>query len=734
MSTPFHDVSRARFTWVLVGGFWACFVATVQPVFAQRTEGCPIAKSDYGTVVQRTFTDSKGRKAQVFFSLPAKYDPAVPSGMLMYFHGNDLDPDDTYQPPFYEFQDRADAHGLIAAALKSIDRRTNADGTISREWRDADGRLLEELLRSDIGGCFKLDRTRIYLEGASQGACFLSANLAEFLPSDFQGGVIGLCGCWGTATFNHPVDIPTLRSRWKVFVENTTGDFLHDQGVMGLDIYKYNYGADVRADLDRAGGHCVDMRANAAAALNWMIDGTAYADPDANQPHWQALDTTFNPLIDVAYDTKNARFVIAVQRPDVSAEVRNEIEKARRERFVDDVKGFLDWLVATYPQYKTPPVQILTSSDYGATIAQIARRDVIGTTDSLWDMTVAPDGSILLMVGLGLSKVNEATKTIDPFAFPKMLIYGLDRDDAGNLFAHGAVIKLQRSRDSGATWTELAVPVRNNNTQWTVTTGGGRLTVIGSDGQVYSSADGGDTFSKAALPTGTTLDFASYGKNLYAVMDDNTLRVSQDAGTTWRTATVPTGIARAVEMMPNGDVVLAAGAVANDVGLSYRSKDAGQTWNRERGAHSDAIMEFVGGKTGEAMMVTTRGILRYSSGPSLTLGTPLPPLTGGRATGGNTGGGGAGGAGGLGGAGSGGTVAGHGGSAGGSGGTTGANSGDGSGTKSGGSRGGCGCDLSGQSGGVSSAVALLVALGLVLRRRRREASLAARLDGRTVRE
>jgi MYXO-CTERM domain-containing protein len=215
-------------------------------------------------------------------------------------------------------------------------------------------------------------------------------------------------------------------------------------------------------------------------------------------------------------------------------------------------------------------------------------------------------------------------------------------------------------------------------------------------------------------------DFASYGPNMYAVMSDSTLRVSQNAGMAWRTATVPGGVARAVEVMPNGDVILAVGAVANDVGPAYRSKDAGQTWTRERGAHSDARMEFVGGKTGEAMMVTTRGILRYSSGALLDTGTPLPPLVGGGATGGNAGGGGtSGGSGGPGGA----TGTGTGGHAGG-GGASGAGTGGGPGVQAGGSSGGCGCAISPSPGfvGALQVVGPAVVLGLMLgavRRRRR---------------
>ena len=111
---------------------------------------------------------------------------------------------------------------MIAAGLKSIGTRVNTDSSVSREWVNADSRLLSELLLSDLGGCFKLDRTRVYLEGASQGTCFLSAALSNFLWRDFKGGVIGLCGCWGTGEFDYPVSPPALRSGFKVLVENTT--------------------------------------------------------------------------------------------------------------------------------------------------------------------------------------------------------------------------------------------------------------------------------------------------------------------------------------------------------------------------------------------------------------------------------------------------------------------------------------------------------------------------------
>ncbi|MGH8430991.1 MAG: hypothetical protein ACREUF_11360, partial [Solimonas sp.] len=97
----------------------------------------------------------------------------------------------------------------------------------------------------------------------------------------------------------YPVSVPALRSRFKVLVENTTEDFLYDMGVMGLDIYKYNFGLDVRGDLGRTGPHCGASRVNASAALDWMTKGTSYPDPDANQPHWQMLDTRHNGLEDI---------------------------------------------------------------------------------------------------------------------------------------------------------------------------------------------------------------------------------------------------------------------------------------------------------------------------------------------------------------------------------------------------------------------------------------------------
>jgi hypothetical protein len=609
---------------IMAGAAW---LASSEIALAQSTDGCPIAVSDYGREVARPFTDSHGRRTQIFFHLPVGHDPTKPTGILMYFHGNDLDPNDSYVAPLELVQDRADAHGLIAAGLKSIGTRTNPDGTVVREWLNTDSRLLDELLLSDFGGCFKIDRSRVYLEGASEGTCFLAAALSDWLWRDFQGGVLGLCGCWGTGDYDYPVDVPTLRSRFKVLVENTTLDFLYDQGVMGLDIYKYNFGLDVRADLDRPGTHCQESRVNAAAALDWMTKSTTYSDPDANRPHWQFLDTQHNGLEDVDYDATKGRFVLAVQRPDLGADVLEHIEQVRGSMFAGDPQGFLDWRIANYPEYAVPPVLILTTSDYGANVIKVGRRESTGG-ENLADLVVAPDGSILVSTTLGVRKVNESTKTLDMFAFDGKLVYGLDRDDSGNLFAHGALIHLQRSRDSGVTWTELAVPVKNQFNQWTVGYGGGYLTVIGSDGQVYSSQNAGDAFQAAPLPAGTVVDFANHGPTFFAVMADQSLQVSRNAGTSWQAATLPGGAARAVFVMPNGDALIAAAPAAYGVGLVYRSKDAGQSWVRERGAHDDARMEFASGPGDQAMMVTTRGIFRHSTGALLDLGNALPPIGG----------------------------------------------------------------------------------------------------------
>jgi len=194
------------------------------------------------------------------------------------------------------------------------------------------------------------------------------------------------------------------------------------------------------------------------------------------------------------------------------------------------------------------------------------------------------------------------------------------------------------STRSGVTWSELTVPVENQYNDWTVHCAGGALAVIGSDGQVHVSTDSGDTFTPAPLPVGTLVDFANHGQNLYAVMDDGVLQVSPDGGSTWEAASTPSP-ARAIEALPNGDVILSGEAVAIDVGLVHRSSDRGQTWTRERGAHNDARMAFAFGMGDERMMVTTRGTFRYSTGAPLDIGVEPPPLggSGGTPTGGNGG-------------------------------------------------------------------------------------------------
>jgi MYXO-CTERM domain-containing protein len=725
-----------------VGGFmafwtrvvvWGCFVgvqglAGSRIAWAQQTEGCPLAASEYGYDVEKIFTDSQGRSTDLFLHMPPGHDPNVATGILMYFHGNDIDPDDSYVAPLYELQERADAHGLIALGVKSIGTTINeSDGTVRREFVEADSLLLRELLSSDLGGCLKLDRSRVFLEGASQGTCFLSANLTQWLPLDFQGGVIGLCGCWGTGHFDYPVNIPAIRSRFKVFVENTTEDFLHSQGVMGHDVYKYNFGSDVRADLGRPGLHCENSRENAAAALDWMAGGATLADPDANQPHWQMVNSRHNGLEEISYDAAGERFVLAVQRADVTDETIEAIDRVHRTMFVDDPQGFLDWRLENYPEYAVPPVLIYETADYGASFTKLGRRESTGDAN-LRDMTVAPDGSILVTVGIGLLKVNASTQTIDPYAFPDMLVYGLDRDASGNIFAHGAVIHLQRSSDSGVTWTELTVPVKNQYNDWTVHFAGGTLAVIGSDGMVYLSQDSGDQFTPAALPAETLVDFANHGQTLYAVTQEGVVQVSADAGVSWQISETP-GPARALEALPNGDVVISTEPVAYDVGLVYRSSDTGATWVRERGAHNDARMAFAFGSVDQRMMVTTRGTFRYSTGAPLDLGTEPPPI-GGSSAGGSAGtsGNSSGGNGGGGQAGQG--VAGDSGG-GASGGTTG-NGGAGAGGGTGGSPpnaddepsddGGCGCRTSPARPASAYGLASL-ALVWLLRRRRAGQSL-----------
>lgn len=65
------------------------------------------------------------------------------------------------------------------------------------------------------------------------------------------------------------------------------------------------------------------------------------------------------------------------------------------------------------------------------------------------------------------------------------------------------------------------------------------LYVVGSDGVMRRSANGGRSFTRAGSVGGTPSAFIATGSELYVALDDASVRVSRDGGRTWTVRTKP---------------------------------------------------------------------------------------------------------------------------------------------------------------------------------------------------
>ena len=246
-----------------------------------------------------SFTDSRGRTARYRLQFGGGWDLTRPRGLLIYFHGNNTG---TEQQMLDWFGDNSDAleRGLLYAVVASPGT-TSSDspeatffgaGTDEggvRAWSSArDSRLVHELLQSDFGGNAAVDRDRVVFRGSSQGACFLNEFLARY-GHVYGGGFHAHCGCiWSGHGGQSPPRIanpwmPTApwtdhvsseaAKRMRVFVEATTGDFLHDDAVATRDYYRDLIGLETRWDLDAPGGHCSAGATPRSSILEWLTAG-----------------------------------------------------------------------------------------------------------------------------------------------------------------------------------------------------------------------------------------------------------------------------------------------------------------------------------------------------------------------------------------------------------------------------------------------------------------------------
>ena len=258
-----------------------------------RTHGAMYDDSCDGFLTD-AFTDSTGRTIRFRLQFGADWDLGRPRGVELYFHGNETGTE-TDMLDAYKYL-RPDSFsldkGMLRAAVASpysakagsiIGSSLNNDGR--RGWLPDDARLIHELLQSDFGGNAAIDRDRIVFTGDSQGPCFINHFLQRY-AGVYGGGFHSDCGClyWGSAwppNFVNPWSptvswtphaVSAVAPRFKVFVQSTTGDFLHDHSVAMRDLFRDVLGFETRWDLDAPGGHCAAGATPYGTVFEWLSD------------------------------------------------------------------------------------------------------------------------------------------------------------------------------------------------------------------------------------------------------------------------------------------------------------------------------------------------------------------------------------------------------------------------------------------------------------------------------
>ena len=241
-----------------------------------------------------------------------------------------------------------------------------------------DQRLVHELLQTDFGGRFQVDRERVFLWGGSQGACFLN----DFVPrygEHYGGGLYIGCGCFST---RNPLWKPSeeFKRRFRVFVQATTEDFVYSDTVDAYGYYRYTVGLDTRGDLAGAGGHCARGEVSATDALNWLINGTGLPD-EPEHAHLKRV-SLLDFAVGITVDPDGALWV-ARQLPGSSARLWRSIDRgtsfhpvSRIGMPISDFDAVDNALLATRRGANSSAESLYRSMDQGSTFKPLSLKFV----------------------------------------------------------------------------------------------------------------------------------------------------------------------------------------------------------------------------------------------------------------------------------------------------------------------------------------------------------------------
>lgn len=228
------------------------------------------------------------------------WDPNEPRGLVVLFHGHGAGSQRDMLTRRFADPEWALELGLAIAFVGSpqaVGDVIGADGFSAhfqryvgsesggRFWREKDQRLVHELLQSQFNGDAAVDYDRVFFWGGSGGTSFVTGFFERYAGL-YGGGLYAWCGHpwwsgvprlplrklanWAPHFPWTPSGAALVRDRFRVFVQTTTGDFLHEYGAPMAHYYGEVLGLPTRADIDGPGEHCRPGTVSPAEALKWL--------------------------------------------------------------------------------------------------------------------------------------------------------------------------------------------------------------------------------------------------------------------------------------------------------------------------------------------------------------------------------------------------------------------------------------------------------------------------------
>jgi hypothetical protein len=499
-------------------------------------------------VVRKGVFTYDGKSIPYRVYLPDGHDTAKAAGVFIAFHGNN-DGTQAQVMDLFAPSARASAKSIGYIPVVVASPKTQENGT-TMHWYDEDTAIVHRLIASGFNGSFRVDMNKVVFSGSSQGTCFLNL----FLPVYWRlygGGLYGGCGCHNEQDFGWQVDA-AFKSRFKVFVHNSQGDFLLNAGTSSHDYYKWIIGLDSRGRFDEPTDHCqIDERVTDSATL-WL-GGKLSLSQDPKPAHWERVAVI----------------------PGL-------------KRLIGDRDSTL-WASAN----RADSAVVLHSRDAGRTWEKVwgeARQEVNGMVSAGPDtLLISTKGSLVRIPRTGAPVISASATA------------ALVRENDGTILRQDPQGNWTTSKD-GIAWKATSIPVNYSTVSGATWYGDGFNWDQGTLFQTTTDKTGLLAWSKGGTkpetmtkPGYSVLSAARSGDQLFAwsqallPTDDLRLLRSDDAGKTWNPKPLPFDKAwkvegkeywkRAIRILPDG-ALLTSGAARKP---SFRSLDGGTTWSLERG-------------------------------------------------------------------------------------------------------------------------------------------------------